>query len=82
MERTLGHGDAEALEVLEAVWSSLVNASDGGQRPLDWADCVSWARCRWEAAYNNEIRQLLHCFPAAQVRADVVLGLSLRLRRW
>uniref|UniRef100_A0A4W6CZ97 E1 ubiquitin-activating enzyme n=1 Tax=Lates calcarifer TaxID=8187 RepID=A0A4W6CZ97_LATCA len=56
VERTLGHGDAEALEVLR-----------GGQRPANWEDCVSWARCKWETLYNNEIRQLLHCFPADQV---------------
>uniref|UniRef100_A0A4W6CYZ3 E1 ubiquitin-activating enzyme n=1 Tax=Lates calcarifer TaxID=8187 RepID=A0A4W6CYZ3_LATCA len=37
------------------------------QRPANWEDCVSWARCKWETLYNNEIRQLLHCFPADQV---------------
>lgn len=67
MERTLGHGDVEALEVLEEVWSSLEDAKAGGRRPASWEDCVAWARCRWETLYNNDIRQLLHCLPADKV---------------
>lgn len=67
VERTLGHGDVEALEVLEEVWSSLEDKNAGGQRPVSWEDCVAWARCRWETLYNNDIRQLLHCLPADKV---------------
>nr|XP_019957015.1 PREDICTED: ubiquitin-like modifier-activating enzyme 1 [Paralichthys olivaceus] len=67
VERTLGHGDAEASEVLGAVWCSLEDMKTGGQRPTNWEDCVSWARCRWETLYNNEIKQLLHCFPPKQM---------------
>ncbi|XP_039972402.1 ubiquitin-like modifier-activating enzyme 1 [Xiphias gladius] len=67
VERTLGHGDAEALEVLGGVWGSLKDMKTGGQRPTSWEDCVSWARCKWETLYNNEIRQLLHCFPPKQL---------------
>lgn len=67
MEHTLGHGDVEALEVLEGVWSSLEGPSAGGQRPASWEDCVAWARCKWETLYNNDIRQLLHCLPADKV---------------
>ncbi|XP_035007429.1 ubiquitin-like modifier-activating enzyme 1 [Hippoglossus stenolepis] len=63
VERTLGHGDAEALEVLGGVWRSLEDMTTGGKRPTNWEDCVSWARCRWETLYNNDIKQLLHCFP-------------------
>lgn len=70
VERTLGHGDAEALEVLQGVWSSLANLNNGGQRPTSWKDCVSWARCKWETLYNNDIRQLLHCFPPDQVKSQ------------
>lgn len=40
----------------------------GGQRPKSWEDCVSWARCKWETLYNNDIRQLLHCFPPDEVK--------------
>lgn len=68
VEQTLGHGDAEALEVLEGVWSSLEDIKAGGQRPTSWEDCVTWARCKWETLYNNDIRQLLHCFPPDQVK--------------
>ncbi|KAM8914743.1 ubiquitin-like modifier-activating enzyme 1 [Spinachia spinachia] len=67
VERTLGLGDAEALEVLGGLWSSLQNMEAGGQRPTSWEDCVSWARCKWETLYNNDIRQLLHCFPPKEV---------------
>ncbi|KAM8757171.1 ubiquitin-like modifier-activating enzyme 1 isoform 2-T2 [Acanthopagrus schlegelii] len=69
LERTLGHGDAEALEVLEGVWNNLECIKDGGQRPRSWEECVSWARRKWETLYNNDIRQLLHCFPPEQVTA-------------
>uniref|UniRef100_A0AAQ4QMG9 E1 ubiquitin-activating enzyme n=1 Tax=Gasterosteus aculeatus aculeatus TaxID=481459 RepID=A0AAQ4QMG9_GASAC len=69
VERTLGLGDAEALEVLWGLWSSLQNTEAGGQRPTSWEDCVSWARCKWETLYNNDIRQLLHCFPPGEVTA-------------
>ncbi|XP_069000953.1 ubiquitin-like modifier-activating enzyme 1 [Embiotoca jacksoni] len=67
VERTLGLGDAEALEILGGVWSSLEDMGAGGQRPKSWEDCVSWARCKWETLYNNDIRQLLHCFPPEEV---------------
>lgn len=69
VERTLGHGDAEALEVLEGVWNNLESMKDGGQRPTSWEDCVSWARRKWETLYNNDICQLLHCFPPEQVKS-------------
>lgn len=67
MPRTLGLGDAEALEALEGLCSSLENIKAGGQRPTSWEDCVGWARSKWENLYNNDIRQLLHCFPSEEV---------------
>ncbi|XP_053172393.1 ubiquitin-like modifier-activating enzyme 1 [Scomber japonicus] len=69
VERTVGHGDAEALDVLGGVWNSLVDMNTGGKRPTSWEDCVNWARCKWETLYNNDVRQLLHCFPPEQVTA-------------
>lgn len=63
VDRTLSHGDAEALEVLEGVWNCLGDVKAGGKRPASWEDCVTWARREWETLYNNEICQLLHCFP-------------------
>lgn len=68
VERTLGHGDAEALEVLDGVWSSLEDTTTGGQRPASWEDCVAWARCKWETLYNNDICQLLHCLSPDKVK--------------
>ncbi|KAK5872579.1 hypothetical protein PBY51_013263 [Eleginops maclovinus] len=69
LPRTLGLGDAEALEALEGLLSSLVNIEAGGQRPTSWDDCVGWARCKWETLFNNDIRQLLHCFPPEEKTA-------------
>lgn len=63
VDRSLSHGDAEALEVLEGVWNCLEDMKAGGKRPASWEDCVTWARREWETLYNNEICQLLHCFP-------------------
>uniref|UniRef100_A0A8C7VRZ1 E1 ubiquitin-activating enzyme n=1 Tax=Oncorhynchus mykiss TaxID=8022 RepID=A0A8C7VRZ1_ONCMY len=65
LERTLGRGEAEALEVLECVWGGV-----GGQRPQGWEDCVGWARRQWETLYNNDIAQLLHCFPSDQLTSS------------
>uniref|UniRef100_A0A8C3AT17 Ubiquitin-like modifier activating enzyme 7 n=1 Tax=Cyclopterus lumpus TaxID=8103 RepID=A0A8C3AT17_CYCLU len=74
VERTLGLGDAEALEVLGGLWSSLEDMEAGGQRPRSWEDCVSWARCQWETLYNNDIRQLLHCFPPKTTHMEYVVA--------
>uniref|UniRef100_A0A4W5PET7 E1 ubiquitin-activating enzyme n=1 Tax=Hucho hucho TaxID=62062 RepID=A0A4W5PET7_9TELE len=65
LERTLGRGEAEALEVLGCVWGGV-----GGQRPQGWEDCVGWARRQWETLYNNDIAQLLHCFPSDQLTSS------------
>ncbi|XP_061113280.1 ubiquitin-like modifier-activating enzyme 1 [Conger conger] len=58
LERTLERGEGEALEILQGLCQSM-----GDQRPAGWEDCVGWARRKWETLYNNEIQQLLHCFP-------------------
>lgn len=70
VERTLGHGEAEALDVLEGVWSNLESLRAGGQRPARWEDCVGWARRKWETLYNNDIQQLLHCFSPDEVTSS------------
>lgn len=62
MERTLKLPGAQPVEVLEAVYKSLVTDC-----PHSWADCVAWARNHWQCQYNNNIRQLLHNFPPDQV---------------
>ncbi|MCI4375195.1 hypothetical protein PGIGA_G00106540 [Pangasianodon gigas] len=62
--RTVDRGEAEAVEVVEAVYRSLKD------RPNDWQDCVTWARLQWENFYNNDIAQLLHCFPPDHVTSS------------
>ncbi|XP_056605952.1 ubiquitin-like modifier-activating enzyme 1 [Triplophysa dalaica] len=65
VERTVARGDVEAVEVLEGVYRSLTQ-----EWPQNWTDCVSWARKRWETLYNNDIRQLLQCFPPEQLTSS------------
>uniref|UniRef100_A0A8C2X5A8 E1 ubiquitin-activating enzyme n=1 Tax=Cyclopterus lumpus TaxID=8103 RepID=A0A8C2X5A8_CYCLU len=50
MERTLKLPGAQPVEVLEAVYKSLVTDC-----PHSWADCVAWARNHWQCQYNNNI---------------------------
>ncbi|KAL4623620.1 ubiquitin-like modifier-activating enzyme 1 [Arapaima gigas] len=65
MERTLKLPGAQPLEVLEAVYRSLVT-----DRPRSWEDCVAWARNHWQVQYSNNIRQLLHNFPPDQLTSS------------
>lgn len=70
VKRTLGRGDVEALRVFVEVMNSLVDRSSGGKRPTCWEDCVHWARCKWETLFNNDIRQILHCFPPNELTSN------------
>ncbi|CAL1609434.1 unnamed protein product [Knipowitschia caucasica] len=63
INRALGRGEVEALQMFSEVWSSLVDLSSGGKHPESWDHCVHWARQQWETQFNNDIKQLLHCFP-------------------
>ncbi|KAL1020527.1 hypothetical protein UPYG_G00001240 [Umbra pygmaea] len=65
LERTLKLPGAQPLEVLEAVYKSLVTDC-----PSSWADCVTWARHHWQCQYSNNIRQLLHNFPPDQLTSS------------
>ncbi|XP_041953675.1 ubiquitin-like modifier-activating enzyme 1 isoform X3 [Alosa sapidissima] len=65
MERTLKLPGAQPLEVLEAVYKSLVTDC-----PRNWEDCITWARNHWQCQYNNNIRQLLHNFPPDQLTSS------------
>ncbi|KAI5109010.1 ubiquitin-like modifier-activating enzyme 1 [Silurus meridionalis] len=64
---TVGREEAEDIEVVEAVYQSVKD------RPHEWQDCVAWARLQWENFFNNDIEQLLHCFPPDHVTSS---GLS------
>ncbi|CAG06970.1 unnamed protein product [Tetraodon nigroviridis] len=75
VDRTLSHGDAEALEVLEGVWNCLEVMTAGGKRPTSWEDCVTWARSEWETLFNHKICQLLHnVFPDKTTHMDYVVA--------
>uniref|UniRef100_A0A7N8X056 E1 ubiquitin-activating enzyme n=1 Tax=Mastacembelus armatus TaxID=205130 RepID=A0A7N8X056_9TELE len=65
MERTLKLPGAQPVEVLEAVYKSIVTDC-----PRSWADCVTWARNHWQCQYSNNIRQLLHNFPPDQLTSS------------
>ncbi|KAM5146463.1 ubiquitin-like modifier-activating enzyme 1 isoform 1-T1 [Mantella aurantiaca] len=65
MERTLKLPGSQPLEVIEAVYKSLVT-----DRPKSWTDCVSWAYNHWHTQYSNNIRQLLHNFPPDQLTSS------------
>uniref|UniRef100_A0AAZ3Q2E3 E1 ubiquitin-activating enzyme n=1 Tax=Oncorhynchus tshawytscha TaxID=74940 RepID=A0AAZ3Q2E3_ONCTS len=65
LERTLKLPGAQPLEVLEAVYKSLVTDC-----PHSWADCVTWARHHWQCQYSNNICQLLHNFPPEQLTSS------------
>ncbi|XP_056446749.1 ubiquitin-like modifier-activating enzyme 1 [Gadus chalcogrammus] len=65
MERTLKLPGAQPLEVLEAVYKTLVTDC-----PHSWVECVTWARSHWQCQYSNNIRQLLHNFPPEQLTSS------------
>ncbi|KAM8934654.1 ubiquitin-like modifier-activating enzyme 1 [Pelodytes ibericus] len=65
LERTLKLPGSQPVEVIEAVYKSLVT-----ERPKSWKDCVSWACNHWHAQYSNNIRQLLHNFPPEQLTSS------------
>jgi ubiquitin-activating enzyme E1 len=62
IERTQRMPGSQPLDVLESVKKCLVD-----DRPKNFQDCITWARCQWESDYNNQIRQLLYTFPADQL---------------
>ncbi|CAH2317122.1 ubiquitin-like modifier-activating enzyme 1 [Pelobates cultripes] len=65
LERTLKLPGSQPLEVIEAVYKSLVT-----DRPKNWSDCLSWACNHWHTQYSNNIRQLLHNFPPEQLTSS------------
>ncbi|KAI8394146.1 ubiquitin-activating emzyme E1 [Radiomyces spectabilis] len=61
VENTLKQGGNQK-EMLESVYNYLV-----AEKPLSFAQCVAWARCKFEEIYSNNIRQLLFNFPKDSV---------------
>ncbi|KAI2499487.1 Ubiquitin-activating enzyme E1 FCCH domain [Fragilaria crotonensis] len=40
------------------------------ERPISFEDCIVWARLKFEALFNNHIRQLLYNFPPDQITSS------------
>lgn len=53
------------LETLRLIRRTLVD-----ERPTSFEDCITWARLTFEKLFNNQIRQLLHNFPADQITSS------------
>lgn len=50
------------LETLQAIKRALIE-----ERPLNFKDCIEWARNLFEDLFSNQIRQLLFNFPPTQI---------------
>ena len=57
-EHTLANQQNMRLESLNRIRESLVE-----EFPESIADCIRWARLRFEDLFSNRIKQLLHNFP-------------------
>ena len=55
---------SEELSILKNIQKNLESdKAKKGQRPLNFQDCVNWARNKFQADYSNQIRKLLYNFP-------------------
>ncbi|XP_052753452.1 ubiquitin-like modifier-activating enzyme 1 [Galleria mellonella] len=61
LDRTMRLPGSQPLDALDSVRHAI------NERPLNFADCVSWARLHWESQYSNQIKQLLYNFPPDQL---------------
>ncbi len=53
------------LDTLKNIRKTLLD-----ERPVQFEDCVVWARLKFEELFNNQILQLLHNFPEDQVTSS------------
>lgn len=60
LERTMKLPGSQPLDAIESVRNAI------NERPLNFDECVRWARLHWEAQYANQIKQLLYNFPPDQ----------------
>lgn len=60
VERTMKLPGIQPLEAFESVKNAI------SERPLNFEDCVVWARNHFEVQYGNQIKQLLYMFPPDQ----------------
>ncbi|CAK8690473.1 unnamed protein product [Clavelina lepadiformis] len=68
MDKTLRLSGSEPVSKLQEVYECLVK-----HKPQDFADCVKWARLRFQELYHNTIKQLLHNFPSDQTTSTGAL---------
>ena len=64
-EKTLALPGAQPLETLQTVHKLIIK-----EKPDNFNDCVAWARLTWQELFHNSIAQLLHNFPADQVKKN------------
>jgi len=64
-EKTLALPGAQPVETMETVMRLLVK-----ERPVNFDECVAWARLTWQEIFHNQIAQLLHNFPPDQVNSS------------
>jgi len=65
LKRLHADNPAEELTKIEQIGANLV-----ASRPSKFADCVHWARCKFEADFANRIKQLLYNFPHDAVTTE------------
>jgi ubiquitin-activating enzyme E1 len=54
--------ESQALQILESIHRCLVE-----ERPVNYEECVRWARLQWDKLNQNPIKQLLIHFPPNQL---------------
>ncbi|RMX55708.1 hypothetical protein pdam_00019099 [Pocillopora damicornis] len=64
-ERTDKLPGMQATEIYDSIKKCLVS-----ERPVDFADCVRWARLQFQENYVNTIKQLLYNFPPDQLTSS------------
>ncbi|KAG6455670.1 hypothetical protein O3G_MSEX009330 [Manduca sexta] len=60
LERCMKLPGSQPLDAIDSVRNAI------NERPLNFEDCVTWARLHWENQYANQIKQLLFNFPPDQ----------------
>ncbi len=62
---------AEELMILKNICTNLnVKGTNNGERPLTFAECVHWARNKFEKDFSNRIKQLLYNFPHGSLTTE------------
>lgn len=65
IDRTLKLPGVQPIEVMESIKQALVD-----ERPMNFDDCIAWARVHFQEQYSNQIKQLLFNFPPDQLTSS------------